>query len=65
MDLGIIADELYLYVQEVPLDGIDGCIVHNEDVGVILINSLVEHEYRRRFTLAHEIGHFMLPAHIC
>ena len=61
VDLAKIAQRLYLVVEEGPIDGdLQGSLVTDGHVGGILINSRVTSEQRRRFTLAHEIGHFVL-----
>jgi hypothetical protein len=64
VDLYRIAETLYLGVHEASLDGIDGCIVSMGEVGAILLNSDNYNRHRRRFTLAHEIGHFLLHRNI-
>jgi Zn-dependent peptidase ImmA (M78 family) len=50
-----------------PLDNLEGALVANEykTEGVILINNSKEigTKERQRFTLGHEIGHFMIPHH--
>jgi len=60
IDLHDLAQRLCLYVQEVSMSGSDGCLVTDGDVGTILINRNVTSRRRRRFTLAHEIAHFIL-----
>jgi Zn-dependent peptidase ImmA (M78 family) len=61
IDLRKVADELGLLVQEAPLDdNLDGCLVTDGTVGGILLNRNVQDEHRRRYTLGHEIGHFVL-----
>lgn len=54
-----IAEQLCLLVRETPMQDIEGCLVTNGDTGGILLNSLSESR-RKRFTLAHEIGHYTL-----
>ena len=61
VDLKKVAQRLYLVIEEGPMNGeIQGALVTDGNVGGILINSTVKSEKRRRFTLAHEIGHFVL-----
>jgi len=61
VDLKKIAQRLYLVVEEGPMEAeIQGSLVTDGNVGGVLINSNVRYEQRRRFTLAHEIGHFVL-----
>lgn len=46
------------------LDGLEGALVANEEKseGIIAINSNTRHS-RQRFTLGHELGHFLIPRH--
>lgn len=41
-------------------DGISGHIMRDKDGKYTIRASAREHEYRRRFTMAHELGHFVL-----
>lgn len=55
-----IAEALELRIQLEPFEGdISGCTVRQGDKAVIGVNSL-HHPNRQRFTIAHEIGHFLL-----
>lgn len=55
-----IARAMKIRVQYAPLDGdLSGMVAMQDDVPVIGINAL-HHPNRQRFTLAHEIGHFIL-----
>ena len=51
-------------IQYAPLKSFEGTLLANDTKteGVIVINSEARHE-RRRFTLGHELGHFMIPRH--
>jgi Zn-dependent peptidase ImmA (M78 family) len=51
-------------VQELESDGFIGGLITNEtkSTGVILVNQQLRKE-RRRFTIGHELGHFLIPAH--
>ena len=60
IDLHDLARRLYLHVQEVLMVGSEGCLITDGDVGTILINRNIPSHRRRRFTLAHEIAHFIL-----
>ena len=46
------------------LDGFEGALIANPEKsqGAILINSGARH-HRQRFSLGHELGHFMIPRH--
>ena len=47
-----------------PLDRIEGALVANDtkSQGIIIINDHARH-HRQRFTLGHELGHFLIPRH--
>jgi len=47
-----------------PLDGFEGVLLANPEktTGGIIINSNSRH-HRQRFSLGHELGHFMIPRH--
>ncbi len=55
-----IAEMLGLPVIELPVEGCDGCILVQGDEGGILVNAAIDHAGRKRFTIAHELGHFDL-----
>src|SRR6266699_2578195 len=40
-------------------DDVSGALIRSDDSVVIAVNS-AQHENRQRFTIAHEIGHFLL-----
>src|ERR1700735_4359361 len=58
-----IAEEFGIDVLYRPAESYDGALLRIRDVqrGCIVINSRIREESRKRFTLAHEIGHFVLP----
>ena len=51
-------------IEYAELDGFEGILLANKEKteGAILINSKSRH-HRQRFSLGHELGHFMLPRH--
>lgn len=55
-----VADELQVFLVERNTEGGDGCIVIQGDVAGILVNRSVTPEGRKRFTIAHELGHYEL-----
>jgi Zn-dependent peptidase ImmA (M78 family) len=61
--LAKIAGEIGLEVLYRPAESFDGALLRIRDAqrGYVVINSRIREESRRRFTLAHEIGHFVLP----
>jgi Zn-dependent peptidase ImmA (M78 family) len=58
-----IAEEFGIDVLYRPAESYDGALLRIRDAqrGRIVINSQIREESRKRFTLAHEIGHFVLP----
>ncbi|WP_316568858.1 ImmA/IrrE family metallo-endopeptidase [Neobacillus sp. YIM B06451] len=55
-----IAEGLNLYIQEEKLEGdLSGILLRNNNKNIIGVNSN-HNDNRRRFTIAHEIGHFLL-----
>lgn len=65
IDVKKIAEYLKITVQEspAPTDDISGFLMIEKEVPVIGLNSN-NSELRRRFTLGHEIGHFVLQHHL-
>ena len=63
--LDAIAEQIGLKVVEVDADGYEGMLlrVKGRMVGTVALNRLVREPRRRKFTLAHEIGHYLLPTH--
>ena len=61
--LAEIAEKIGIEVLYRPAESFDGALLRIRDAqrGYIVINSRIREESRRRFTLAHEIGHFVLP----
>jgi hypothetical protein len=60
-----IAAALQLDLHEVEADGFEGALVRARDValGAIAVRSSIREDGRKNFTIAHEIGHFVLPGH--
>jgi hypothetical protein len=60
-----IARELRLKVKEEDLEGCEGLLVRPKGVprGIIAVKRSIRSDNRKRFTIAHEIGHFVLPGH--
>lgn len=55
-----IAHALKIPIRDVELRGCEGRIVHKNGQSIITVNGKCEFESRRRFTIAHEIGHYLL-----
>jgi len=60
LSLNEIAFASNAYVKESDLEGSDGRILMNGDNAIITIDSKVDFEPRKKFILAHEIGHLTL-----
>lgn len=60
-----LAPPLGLEIREVTADGFDGALIraHQVPLGAIVIRKSIREAGRKNFTLAHEIGHFLLPGH--
>ncbi len=59
-----LCSSLGLRVREKRFRGFDGVLVRgeNEGIGIIGVNSLRDN-IRKRFAIAHEIGHYLIPNH--
>lgn len=64
-DLYQIASTLRLKVKEEDLEGCEGVLIRARGVprGIIAVKRNIRSEGRKRFTVAHEIGHYVLPGH--
>lgn len=61
------AAALGLELREVDADGFDGALIRFQDAprGAIAVRASIREAGRKNFTIAHEIGHFLLPGHDC
>jgi Zn-dependent peptidase ImmA (M78 family) len=64
-DLASLCKELGLRIQEVPARGFDGALVRSKtgQKGIVAVKANIREASRKRFTIAHEIGHFVMPHH--
>ena len=64
-DLDAVCRELGLRVREVTSVGFDGTLVRSKSAqkGIIGVRESIREHGRKRFTVAHEIGHFVIPHH--
>jgi hypothetical protein len=60
---GILGRWPHLSVVETDLDG-DGMFIDLGDIGGEILVRKDKHETRKRFTIAHELGHFLLRHHL-
>jgi hypothetical protein len=60
-----IASILNLELREVDADGFDGSLIRAKDLplGAIVVRQSIRETSRKNFTIAHELGHFLLPGH--
>src|SRR6266508_558410 len=51
-------------IREHETDSFEGALITDPDrhSGIILVNK-ASHKFRQRFTIGHELGHFLIPAH--
>jgi len=64
-DARSIAGQLQLDVSELDVQGFDGALVRAKGTpfGAIIVRDSIRESGRKNFTVAHEIGHFVLPGH--
>jgi len=64
-DLTALCRDLGLRIREVPAKGFDGALVRSKagQKGIVAVKASVREKSRKRFTIAHEIGHFVIPHH--
>jgi hypothetical protein len=64
-DVRHIASTLGIAVRERPLERCEGMLVRIKGTakGVIAVKASIREESRKRFTVAHELGHLLLPGH--
>lgn len=70
LDFGIeepnsVSIEDIVYALDVPLqfrklNGCDGRIIHDGNRSIIVINDQIQYQTRRDFTIAHELGHYLM-----
>lgn len=52
-------------IQYKPLGALEGALVANKykSTGVIIVNNKEDLHHRQKYTVGHELGHFMIPSH--
>lgn len=65
VDPADVAKRLGLGVEYCDASGFEGALVCSKETraGTILVKNSIREDGRRRFTIAHEIGHYVLPHH--
>ena len=64
-DVRDAAEHIGLKVEECDVSGFEGALVRgkNEPLGTILVKETTREIGRKNFTIAHEIGHYVMPHH--
>ncbi len=64
-DLTALCRDLGLRIREVPAKGFDGALIRSkaDQKGIVAVKASIFEKSRKRFTIAHEIGHFIIPHH--
>jgi hypothetical protein len=64
-DVREVASALELDLREVDADGFEGALIRAKGypLGAVMIRESIREAGRKNFTIAHEIGHFVLPDH--
>jgi Zn-dependent peptidase ImmA (M78 family) len=64
-DLDALCSRLGLRVRQKEFDGFDGILLRSKtsQKGIIGVNAGIREASRKRFTVAHEVGHFVIPHH--
>ncbi len=64
-DLEVLCGNLGLRIKQVGSSGFDGALVCSigSSKGIIAIRESIRETGRKRFTIAHELGHFIIPYH--
>src|ERR1700752_3586324 len=65
-DLGLVTARLGLRVREVNSAGFDGALICDRDAvrRISALKATMREPTRKRFTIAHEIGHFVILTHL-
>jgi Zn-dependent peptidase ImmA (M78 family) len=64
LPIEVIINSKNIIIKEEQIDGAEGRILMNENSGIITVNSSIDYLPKKRFILAHELGHFELHRHI-
>jgi Zn-dependent peptidase ImmA (M78 family) len=62
--MNLIVSGLGAILIEEPLENADGIILIGKKISLIKVNSSIAYETRKRFTIAHEIGHLLMHKNI-
>lgn len=64
LPIEVIINSKNIIIKDEEIDGADGRIIMKENSGIITLNSSIDYLPKKRFILAHELGHFELHRHI-
>jgi len=64
LPIEVIINSKNIIIKEEEIDGAEGRILMTENSGIITLNSSIDFEPKKRFILAHELGHFELHRHL-
>ncbi len=64
IDLRSLTEKKNILVQEDDSSGYTGMLLVVNDLAMISVKKTIRENSRKRFTIAHEIGHYVLPEHI-
>jgi Zn-dependent peptidase ImmA (M78 family) len=64
VDLYKVAEAKNVIIKEDDVEGYAGMLMVMGDVALISVNRAIRETTRKRFTIAHELGHFSIPGHI-
>lgn len=64
LPLEVIINSKNIIIKEEEIDGADGRILMKGNSGIITLNSSIDFSAKKRFILAHELGHFELHRHL-
>lgn len=56
-------EDILVEAKDPQMDGVSGCIIFNNDGAGIIYSTQVRSQGFRRFTVAHELGHYFLDGH--
>lgn len=67
IDLFGLADKIGLRIREVDARSFEGALLRasNRPNGIVAVRRAIREMGRKRFTIAHEFGHYVLPGHGC
>ena len=60
IDLRLLAAKRRVLIEEKPIQGAEGRLVYGDGRGTIIVNQQIREPTKKRFVIAHEIGHVEL-----